>query len=458
MRIGLLATALITVTIGGVGTIAISRNVALRQTQAFLLRSAHTLSLLVGHVHLRLLHAVVVTSQLTGVRLLSVNAKGALIGKLPHKISAHVISIADLRHNQPQLGATHGVAFVAYPILRASGLNVLVLTHPLPSIVQPAIFVVLAAILTAMIAVVVADWYTGRITRSLDDLVTTANRVAGGDLSTDTPTPPPSELEIAELQRAIDQMVTSLRTASEHESQFLLAISHDLRTPLTSIKGFAEAIIDQAIDDPTDAALIIAREASRIEHLISDLISLARLRSSDFAIHPQQVSLGDILAHLSDTMALRANQAKIALDVTLPSADILLTIDPERLVQLVTNLVENAIKYASHEVTLQVTHHPQAIVIEVRDDGPGIPAHRRPLLFSRQVPPTPGRDGSVGSGLGLLIVAQLAENMRLDLGIRSPLRNEGGTAVYVRIPIEFADPISDHPRFSRPNAHDGPIV
>ncbi len=338
------------------------------------------------------------------------------------------------------MGNSRGLAFVAYPIVHRGRLGALILTHALPSIAEPTIFVILAGALTTLIAVFIADLYTRRIAESLRALVTRAHRIAAGDLTESTPSQHPLELEIQELTDAIDEMVKSLQEATAMESQFLMSISHDLRTPLTSIRGFSEAIIDHAIDDPEEAAATIAREASRIEHLVEDLMSLARLRSRDFTIHPQRVSLRDILGHLGETMGLRATTADISLSTSFPPTDIMLTIDPERLLQLVTNLLDNAIKYAKREVHLVVRVHPEAIVIEVRDDGPGIPAHRRPSLFARQVAPTPGRNGSIGSGLGLLIVSQLARNMNLDLGIRSPLQSEGGTAAYVRIPAEITQP------------------
>jgi len=439
VRVSLLLTAALAVVISGVGTIAISRSVSDRQTQDALLRSAQTLGYLLKNAGIGSTNKILHASRLSGVRLVTLTAHG-LAGALPPRMTLKALNLSTLRAAKYQMGHVNGVAFVAYPITLRGKLSALILTHALPSIAEPAIFVILAGALTTLVAVSIADLYTRRIAESLRALVTRAHRIAAGDLTESKRSNRPLELEIQELTDAIDEMVKSLRDATASESQFLMSISHDLRTPLTSIRGFSEAIIDHAIDDPEDAAATILREASRIEHLVEDLMSLARLRSRDFTIHPQRVSLRDILGHLGETMGFRATAAEVTLSTSFPPTDIMLTIDPERLLQLVTNLLDNAIKYARREVHLVVRVHPEAIVIEVRDDGPGIPAHRRPSLFAHQVAPTPGRNGTIGSGLGLLIVSQLARNMNLDLGIRSPLHSEGGTAVYLRIPSDITQP------------------
>jgi len=435
VRIGLATTAILTVLVGGVGTLLISREVAIHQTQAFLVRSATALSLLIGRANLHLVRAFLASSGVGRFKLIAITPDGQVTRALPRPLVPSLVDPSALDSGHYQTGVYHNVAYVLYPVgyfhARVVRTLVLAITRPLPSIEGPIVFVLAATLLTAVLAVTVSDRYTAHISRSLARLVDRAHQVAAGVLDGSPTDPAPKEEELANLDEAVSSMVDSLRAASELESTFLLSVSHDLRTPLTSIRGFSEAIIDGAVS-PTDAARTIGREAERIERLLHDLIALAHLRSHDWALAPQNVDLIALVTHLADTVRPRATLAGITLEVHLPGGPLEAALDPERTLQLLGNILENALKYADHAVTIHLTSEVDHLVLTISDDGPGIPAAVRERIFSAQLTPSPGRDGTIGSGLGLLIVGRLASLMGYTVTVVSPAT--GGTSFRIVIP------------------------
>jgi two-component system sensor histidine kinase BaeS len=332
-----------------------------------------------------------------------------------------------------QFGEFHGSAFIAYPIYRVFAGQIhayaLVLTRALPSIIAPSLFVALVAIGAAALAIAIADRYTARIAKTLSALVTAADEIAAGHLDVDLGTEEPRERELRDLKIALAQMASALKDLDDKQSAFLLSISHDLKTPLTSIRGFAEAIIDNAVSDPTVAARTIVSESSRIERLINDLIALARMRAPDFTVTATEVDLHELIGRLVESAQPTLQNAALELEFRSQSGSIPVMTDPQRLLQLLGNLVDNAIKYASTKVVISLTEEP-TVVIE--DDGPGIPPDIADSIFKEQVTPSPGRQGQIGSGLGLLIVFRLSQLLGLSISCQSPLDSSGGSRFTLR--------------------------
>jgi signal transduction histidine kinase len=225
------------------------------------------------------------------------------------------------------------------------------------------------------------------------------------------------------MTRPVLAMASELETARGAQRAFLLNISHDLRTPLTSIRGYAEALADGTLDgSDTDAreraASVITAEARRLERLVRDLLDLSRLDSQEFSLHPRRCDATEVVADAAEAFAPAAHDIGVALvvqrDGTIPA-----TVDPDRLAQVVANLVENALKYATKEVSVDVHQVGATIEVAVVDDGPGIDdaelAHVFERLYTGRT--SPGR--ALGTGLGLAIVRELAQAM-------------GGTAVAER--------------------------
>jgi two-component system sensor histidine kinase BaeS len=240
--------------------------------------------------------------------------------------------------------------------------------------------------------------------------------------------------ELASLARSIDTMADELETARGHERAFLLSVSHDLRTPLTSIKGYAEAMADGTIrspDDRTRAAGVIAAESRRLERLVADLLDLARLDTHQFSLAPRPMDARVAVGAAVQGFAPAAAGYDIALQLA-PGESVPIDADPERVAQIVANLVENALKYATTTVVVGVARRDGEVEITVDDDGPGIPPGERERVFERlyTARPTPGR--TVGTGIGLAIVRELVGAM--GGGATCEPLDGGGTRFSVHFP------------------------
>jgi two-component system sensor histidine kinase BaeS len=229
-------------------------------------------------------------------------------------------------------------------------------------------------------------------------------------------------------------MAAQLEAARGLERGFLLSISHDLRTPLTSIGGYAEAIADGAVEEgdaQKRAAGIIASEARRLERLVADLLDLARLDAHEFSLTPRPVDAAEVIGEAVEAFLPSARDIGVSLVVNGP-ATAPVDADPERLGQIVANLVENALKYARAQVTVGVSSDNGTLEVRVDDDGPGIDAAALPHVFDRLYTSRAARGRKVGTGLGLAIVNELSAAMGGTAAVDSP--DGQGTRFVVRIP------------------------
>ena len=222
-----------------------------------------------------------------------------------------------------------------------------------------------------------------------------------------------------------------MHTAKEAERNFLLSVSHELKTPLTAIRGYAEALEDGAFT-AEEAAATIREEARRLERLVRDLLDLARMNRREFAIHREQIDLGDVGREAVRRYEAEARAGGVELDAIAPNGAPALG-DPDRVLQVVSNLVENALRSTPPGGSVHVRAQPG--VIEVVDTGVGLApddiphAFERFYLHDRVGHPDGGR---WSSGLGLAIVKELCERMGGLVTLESTLGE--GTTFTVRLP------------------------
>ncbi|HWG74087.1 MAG TPA: HAMP domain-containing sensor histidine kinase [Acidimicrobiales bacterium] len=338
---------------------------------------------------------------------------------------AAVPFVAPVRYTEPGAGTVSG-----------DSTEVVVLTRSPPTGLASAgpWFLVVAAAIIAL-ALLVANRLGHRIVRPLDAARAVTERIAGGDLDARVPDPPGTDPELAALSQSVNTMAASLARARGLERQFLLSVSHDLRTPLTSIRGFAEAIADGAAEDTQRAAGVIAAESRRLERLVGDLLDLAKLDARRFSLDGRPVNLGEVVGDTAEGFRPAADhfRLQLAVDVGPPDGRPDAIADPDRLAQVVANLVENAIKFARTEVRVGTAWAQREPVLWVDDDGPGLSAGEGAAVFERLY--TAGRraDRPEGSGLGLAIVAELVTAMGGSVRAESPLTAAGGTRMVVTL-------------------------
>ncbi len=290
----------------------------------------------------------------------------------------------------------------------------------------------LSAVIVLLASAVAAGWLARRFTEPIRSIERATTAIASGRL--DTRVAETSTDEVGQLARSVNAMAGDLERSRAAEQQFLLSITHDLRTPLTSISGYAEALVDGAVDDPGRAGSIIGANAARLDRLVGDLLTLARLESRSFAFHLAQVDIAAIAARQVVDKRQQAESFGLAISFDdRTEADALCTVDPDRTGQVIDNLIENAVKFASTTVTIRVELEADQARVSVIDDGPGIPSDDLPFVFERlyvtKLRPVRAENSS---GLGLAIVKELVEGMGGEVSATS----DGiGTTISLTFPL-----------------------
>jgi two-component system phosphate regulon sensor histidine kinase PhoR len=233
--------------------------------------------------------------------------------------------------------------------------------------------------------------------------------------------------------------VTERHAVERVRRDFVANASHELRTPLTSIRGFVEALEDGAMAEPATGRRFLEKirvHADRMAGLVSDLLDLSRLESGERAPSWQPVSPAEVAEEVAAAFADSAERKGVALRRA-DHGSVRVVSDPDRLRQIVENLVENAVKYTPPGGRIDITTGPSADGAEgvVADDGPGIPAEHLPRIFERFYRVDKARSREMGgTGLGLSIVKHLAESIGAVIRVESRL--EHGTRFTVSLPGE----------------------
>lgn len=341
---------------------------------------------------------------------------------LPEGVSIDDLDTTTLLDGSTQNGRDGNTVFVAQPLAAVGDITpALVLAEDVNT--RPfggsGLAVLGAAAIALGIAALVAAYLARRMTRPLAAMEATARSIAGGDLSARVDATHVPDDELGSLANAINAMANDLDVARGHERAFLLSVSHDLRTPLTSIRGYAEAIADgtvQGMDARIRAADIISSESRRLERLVADLLDLARLDAHQFSLHPAPVDARSVVTDAVDAFFPAAAEIGVALVVE-PGDPVPVAADSQRLAQIVANLVENSLKFATSRVAVGVSVVGDRVELRVDDDGPGIAAADVPRVFERLYTSrtVPGR--TLGTGIGLAIVRELAIAMGGDVRV-----------------------------------------
>jgi two-component system OmpR family sensor kinase len=313
---------------------------------------------------------------------------------------------------------------------RATGPDVVVLLRTASSVRAESrpFWVALAAAgaLGCLLAAAVAAMLARSIARPVLRVARASRRLADGDDPEPLPLAGPTELR--GLAQSFNTMADQLTRARAAERSFLLSVSHELKTPLTAIRGYSEAL-DEGVLTSEHAVKVIRAEAARLERLIADLINLARLDQQRFDIHLHRVDLTEIARESSARHASRARDLDVRIDLQ-PGRHARATADPDRLLQAVSNLVENALRCTPPGGTVTLVTGPGEIT--VRDTGPGIAQDEVPHAFDRFfLYRRYNGHRPVGTGLGLAIVRELAHAMGGDAHVAAA---ETGTEFTIRLP------------------------
>jgi signal transduction histidine kinase len=279
-----------------------------------------------------------------------------------------------------------------------------------------------SGIIALIISLLAAFWLARWIGDPLQRVVVASRRMPSAEVNSITPGGPH---EVKELTRAFNEMNMRVQTSQKSQREFVANVSHELKTPLTSVQGFAQAILDGTASTPEvqkQAAQVIYNESGRMHRMVLDLLDLARRDAGTFDLQRAPVDLTALLNSIAEKFAPLARTGK--LDIRVESASLPVFIgDGDRLAQVFTNLVDNALKFtpAGGSITLRAAQTSSGIQVEVTDTGAGISPEALPHIFDRFYQADPSRPGGRkhGSGLGLAIVKEIVGAHGGKISVRS---------------------------------------
>lgn len=295
--------------------------------------------------------------------------------------------------------------------------------------------VALASAIALAAAAIAGALLSGALSRPLRRAADVAHRMREGRRDLRVPVEGPAE--VAEVAESLNELADALARSESRQRAFLHAVSHELRTPLTAVTGFAESIADGVTtgEDARRAGATILAEAGRLEHLVGDLLDLARLGADDFTLDLTDLDLVPLVAEAGEVWRARGARAGLDVTVLVPAHAVPARTDPRRLRQAVDALADNAVRVtpAGRPLVVALSAEPGLAVLEVRDGGPGLAPEDYAVAFERGVLHARHADRAGSSGLGLSLVAGLVE--RLGGRITAAPAPEGGAAFRIELPV-----------------------
>lgn len=297
-----------------------------------------------------------------------------------------------------------------------------------------------AGLVALVAALILAFWITRWVVAPLQRISKAAHAITTGEYQ---PIPLEGPTEVKELGQAFNDMAARVQNSQRSQRDFVANVSHELKTPLTSIQGFAQAILDGTANTPEalqQAGNVIFTEASRMYRLVLDLLDLARLDAGIADLQRSPLDMTAILNNVVDKMTPQARQAQVDLTSNVAAIPPIMG-DADRLSQVFTNLVDNALKYtpAGGHVTVKAGQIDGKIEVSISDSGAGISPDELPHIFERFYQTDKSRPGGSrhGVGLGLAIAHDIVQAHHGSIEVTST-PGKGSTFV-VKIPLARPD-------------------
>ncbi len=294
----------------------------------------------------------------------------------------------------------------------------------------------------ALLASILFAWLVSRwVAAPLQQVSQAAKAVAAGNY--DHRPSPGGPNEVESLAVSFNDMIQRVQSSQIAQRDFVANVSHELKTPLTSIQGFAQAILDgtaEGAEAQQNAARVIYDESDRLRRLVEDLLDLARLDTGQVDFERQPVDLTGLLDRVVERLGLPASKKKVRIENHIPALPTLVG-DGDRLAQVFTNLIDNAVKHSDEGgvVALRGEVVADKVTIHVDDQGSGIPADELTRIFERFYQLDKARPGGKGrgAGLGLAISREIVQAHRGRIYARSKVGQ--GSRFSVELPITRPD-------------------
>ncbi|HEV7899673.1 MAG TPA: HAMP domain-containing sensor histidine kinase [Planosporangium sp.] len=260
-----------------------------------------------------------------------------------------------------------------------------------------------------IVALVTSQVLAHGMTAPLREMTAAARAMARGDYTRRVRAS--SRDEVGQLAAAFNQMAADLASADQQRRELIANVSHELRTPISALRGVLENIVD-GVAAPAPATLRTAlSQTERLGRLVTELLDLSRIDAGVLALDLDEFAVADLFADVvaEAEVAAAARERKVSFRTEVVPADLTVRADRERLHQVVVNLLDNAVRHGPADGMVMVSGFPEAagVVIEVADEGPGIPAEERQRVFERFTRGVRSTGG--GTGLGLAIARWVVE-------------------------------------------------
>jgi signal transduction histidine kinase len=292
----------------------------------------------------------------------------------------------------------------------------------------------LTVLVAGLVALVLTVALSASILKPVHALTVAARRMEQGDFSQRVKIK--KEDEIGELAHAFNIMAESLEQSGQLQRNLVSDVAHELRTPLTNIRGYLEALQDQVLEPDATVIASLHEETMLLSRLVTDLQDLTLAEAGQLHLQIAPIALEDIISRAVNGLALEIESKDLSLCINVPADLPLVEADPQRVGQILLNLLNNAIKHtpSNGEIRVNVRVVQQEVEVRIQDTGVGIAAEHLPYIFKRFYRADPSRARSTGgTGLGLAIVEQLVHAHRGHVAVESQIGQ--GTSFTFTLPI-----------------------
>jgi signal transduction histidine kinase len=352
---------------------------------------------------------------------------------LPAPLRSAVLRGTPARQRYRLDGSPHLVVGVPIPSVHAQYFEVFTLAELDRTLRLLGGTLAAAAALTALAGAFLGRWASGRVLAPVSEAARAAADIAGGHF--ETRLDEGSDSDLAVLSSSFNRMVDALKERMERDARFASDVSHELRSPLTTVATSLQVMLARRDDMPERARLaldLLAADVERFERLVQDLLEISRFDAGVARLAVENVRLSELLTHAVPT------SSTATIDIAPEATDVAIRADKRRLERVVTNLLTNADAHGGGAVRIGLRRVDGTLRLEVDDEGPGVPLDDRPRIFERFARGAAAgrRSGSGGDGVGLGL-ALVDEHVRLHRGrVWVEDAPSGGARFVVELPIE----------------------
>ncbi len=300
--------------------------------------------------------------------------------------------------------------------------------------------VILVSLVAVLLSVIVVYYTTARLTKPFMEINDIVQKYSKGDYNVRIPIS--SMEEATQLAVSFNNMADQLKDLEATRRSFVANVSHELRSPLTSMKGFLEAMQDGTIgpEEYEKYIGIVLSETGRMAGMVNDLLDLARIESGRTAIKLEIFDINELIRRTLITFEARIYEHHLEVDVKFAQEQYYVEADSAQISQVLRNIIDNAIKYSPDDSKLRIATYAmrREIYVSIQDSGPGIPEEDIPHVFDRfykvEKAHTPSKQG--GTGLGLSIVKRIIDQHSQTISLKSA-KGKGSTFTFTlkRAPV-----------------------